>query len=302
MTVSAASVDWIAVDWGTTACRAWAVSAEGAVLGSARSRLGMSTLEKAGFEGALKDLAGQWLGRDVPVIACGMVGSRQGWVEAPYAKVPCAPEQLSTVRAPTTDPALTVVVVGGIRQDQPADVMRGEETQISGYLAQNPGFDGVICLPGTHTKWAQISAGEIVSFRTAMTGEMFDLLANRSVLRHGVGDGWSDDAFADAIGDALSRPEALAAKLFSVRAEGLLKGLDPGAARARLSGLLIGAELASMRPYWLGQPIVIIGDAGLAGIYETALRLQGSAPVLAAVEETTLAGLARVYETLGENA
>ncbi len=295
------SVDWVAVDWGTSACRAWAMSAGGEVLGSVRSDLGMSTLERAAFEGALQDLVGSWLNRDVPVMACGMVGSRQGWVEAPYATVPCRPDQFTTVRAPTSDPSQTVVVVGGIRQDRPADVMRGEETQVSGYLAQDPGFDGVICLPGTHTKWAQISAGEIVSFRTAMTGEMFDLLASRSVLRHSVGERWDEDAFATAIGDALSRPEALAAKLFSVRAEGLLNGLSGAAARARLSGLLIGAELASMRPYWLGQPIVIIGDAGLAKVYEAALKLQGSAPILACAERSTIAGLARVYETLGEN-
>ena len=276
------------------------MSSAGDVLGWRRSDLGMSTLERTDFEAALTDLAGEWLGADIPVVACGMVGSRQGWVEAPYAPIPCLPDQFTTVRAPTSDPTLSVTVVGGIRQDRPADVMRGEETQIAGYLARDPGFDGVICLPGTHTKWAQISAGEIVSFRTAMTGEMFDLLAHRSVLRHSVGEGWDNDAFATAVGDALTRPEALAAKLFSVRAESLLNGMNAGVARARLSGLLIGAELASMRPYWLGQPIAIVGDADLARVYDAALRLQGADPLVASADEATLAGLARIYENLGE--
>ena len=262
----------------------------------------MAALERSGFEGALCELAGDWMAPGVPVVACGMVGSRQGWVEAPYVPVPCTPDQFTSVRATTKDPTLSVTVIGGIRQDRPADVMRGEETQISGFLALHPGFDGVICLPGTHTKWAQISAGEIVSFRTAMTGEMFDLLSNRSVLRHGLGDGWSEDAFETAIGDALSRPEALAAKLFTVRAEGLLNGLDPSEARAHLSGLLIGAELASMRPYWLGQPIAIVGEEGIARIYAAALRLQGASPMVAADDEITRAGLACIREKLAETA
>ena len=105
------------------------------------------------------------------------------------------------------------------------------------------------CLPGTHTKWVQVSAGEVVSFRTCMTGEMFALLSERSVLRHSVAaEGLEEDAFEDALMATLARPEALAAGLFGLRAEGLLEGTAPGALRSRLSGLLIGAELAATRP------------------------------------------------------
>ena len=123
--------------------------------------------------------------------------------------------------APSTDPRLDVRVIPGLKQTSPADVMRGEETQIAGYLAGNPGFDGVLCLPGTHSKWVQVSAGEVVSFRTFMTGEMFALLARTSVLRLTVGEGWHDAAFADAVADSMARPEALSQRLFSIRAEGL---------------------------------------------------------------------------------
>ena len=90
------------------------------------------------------------------------------------------------------DPRLTVPVIGGPAPDKPADVMRGEETQIAGFFFENQGFDGVLCLPGTHSKWVQISAGEIVSFRTFMTGEIFALLADRSVLRHTLDQEWDD--------------------------------------------------------------------------------------------------------------
>ena len=105
-----------------------------------------------------------------------------------------------------------MAVLPGLSQARPADVMRGEETQIAGLLAADPGFDGVACLPGTHTKWARVSAGEVVSFRTCMTGELFALLSERSVLRHAVGgEGFEEAAFAEALSDAIARPEALAA-------------------------------------------------------------------------------------------
>ncbi|OZA06724.1 MAG: 2-keto-3-deoxy-galactonokinase, partial [Rhodobacterales bacterium 17-64-5] len=242
---------WIAVDWGTSNLRAWAMDARGQVLAEAASEDGMGKLAKAEFEPALLRLIGGWLGEGpMPIIACGMVGSRQGWCEAPYRSVPCPPlDPLAQVAVPTTDPRLAMRIAPGLRQTTPADVMRGEETQIAGALSLIPDYDGVLCLPGTHSKWAQISAGEVVSFQTFMTGEMFALLSETSVLRHGMeGDGWDDAAFDSAVGDALSRPERLAARLFALRAEGLIADLAPAAARARLSGLLIGAELAAARP------------------------------------------------------
>ncbi|WP_299623747.1 2-dehydro-3-deoxygalactonokinase [uncultured Tateyamaria sp.] len=297
-----AGVAWVAVDWGTSHLRAWLMDARGAIVDARASGHGMGVLEPAGFEPALVDLCGDVL--PVPVLACGMVGSRQGWAEAPYTAVPCAPPGADAASfAPVKMPGLSVRILPGVKQVRPADVMRGEETQIAGYLAMNPGFDGVICLPGTHTKWAHISAGEIVSFRTAMTGEMFALLSKQSVLRHSVGGGWHEASFDAGVDQAISRPEALAASLFSLRAEGLLDGLDPDAARARLSGLLIGAELASMRPYWLGQQVAIIGADALSAAYAKALKTQGVPVAEARAEEMTLAGLTAAYtELYGEAA
>ncbi|MEO0767695.1 MAG: 2-dehydro-3-deoxygalactonokinase, partial [Pseudomonadota bacterium] len=149
--------------------------------------------------------------------------------------------------------------------------------------------------PGTHTKWVHISAGEIVSFRTAMTGEMFALLSTQSVLRHSMGTGWDAASFASGVSQALSRPEGLAASLFSLRAEGLLDGLNPDAARARLSGLLIGAELAAMRPYWLGQQVALIGAESLSRAYADALAMQSVPCHSAGVEDMTLAGLTAAW-------
>ncbi|EAQ05413.1 2-dehydro-3-deoxygalactonokinase [Yoonia vestfoldensis] len=290
---------WIGVDWGTSHVRAWAISASGTLLAQASSDRGMGRLDRAGFEPALLALVGPWLHGPTPVIACGMVGSRQGWVEAPYAATPCAPLGGPLAPACSDDPRLAVHVIPGIKQLHPADVMRGEETQIAGYLAQNKGWDGVICLPGTHTKWVHVSAGEIVSFQTFMTGELFATLTTQTVLRHSIAtDGWDDAAFDTGLADAYGRPEKLAGRLFSLRAEGLLHDLPGATARARLSGLLIGAELAAAKPYWLGQQIAVIGAGALARLYVTALAQHGAPATQVNAEAATLAGLTAAYRQL----
>lgn len=292
------TADWIAVDWGTSNLRAYAMRGE-TCLTEASSDEGMGQLARDAFEGALLRLIGPWLaaGRVTPVIACGMVGSRQGWREAPYRAVPCAPTEAGALmEVPTLDARISVWLVPGLKQVSPPDVMRGEETQIAGALALMPGFDGVICLPGTHSKWTQVSAGEAVSFQTYMTGEMFSLLSRQSVLRHGMaGDGWDDEAYDNAVSDALSRPEKIGARLFALRAEGLLADLPPGSARAKLSGLLIGLELAGARPYWLGQQVAIIGAEALSASYARALQAQGVPVRLLSARDTVLAGLTAAW-------
>jgi 2-dehydro-3-deoxygalactonokinase len=196
---------------------------------------------------------------------------------------------------------MTVRIAPGLSQVSPADVMRGEETQIAGALTLHPGFDGTFCLPGTHSKWAQVSAGEVVSFQTFMTGELFSLLSTQSVLRHGMAEPGTDDAaFDQGLADGLARPERLAALMFRLRAEGLLQGLTPQAARSRLSGLLIGAELAAARPYWLGTRVMLVGAPALCALYARALSLQGLTAATLSVESCTLAGLAQAARNLGK--
>ncbi|MFN4153923.1 MAG: 2-dehydro-3-deoxygalactonokinase [Paracoccaceae bacterium] len=292
--------DWIAVDWGTSNLRAWAMGPEG-ILASAASDDGMGRLARDQFEPALLALIAPWLGAGVvPVIVCGMAGSRQGWFEAPYRVVPCTPlDRAGLVRVPVVDARIAVHIAPGLKQTRPADVMRGEETQIAGALALHPGFDGVMCLPGTHSKWAQISAGEVVSFQTFMTGELFALLSEQSVLRHGMaGKGWDDAAFDSGLSDALSRPDRIGAQLFTLRAEGLIADLPPESARARLSGLLIGVELAAAKPYWLGQPVTLIGTEALCHSYARALSAQGVTARILPDTECTLAGLASLARQL----
>jgi 2-dehydro-3-deoxygalactonokinase len=287
--------DWIAVDWGTTNLRAFAMGPEG-IRAEAMSEDGMGRLTPSDFEPALIQLIEPWLGPGVtPVLACGMVGSRQGWCEAPYRATPCTPMDVGQmVRVPVRDPRITVQIVPGLKQVKPADVMRGEETQIAGALALDPAFDGVMCLPGTHSKWVQISAGEVVSFQTYLTGEMFALLSTQSALRHGMAaTGWDEDAFDLGVANGMARPERLAAHLFRLRAEGLIADLGPDAARAQLSGLLIGAELAAARPYWLGARVVLVGSPALTALYARALAAMGAPSQTLPAKDCTIAGLAR---------
>ncbi|MEE4189193.1 MAG: 2-dehydro-3-deoxygalactonokinase, partial [Roseobacter sp.] len=134
--------DWFAVDWGTSNLRAYAM--QGArMMAHTASTSGMSSLTPDGYHQALEALLAQWDAPDIPVIACGMVGSRQGWVEAPYRTVPCMPLADHLARVPNSG-RRAVFVVPGLSQGTPPDVMRGEETQIAGFLALNPGWDGVL--------------------------------------------------------------------------------------------------------------------------------------------------------------
>ena len=297
MSGSATYADWIAVDWGTTHLRAWAIGPDGTVRAKAASDAGMGRLARDGFEPALLDLVEDWLGSGpTPILACGMVGARQGWQEAPYVAVPSKPAELVPMRVTAAmDRRLAVWIVPGLSQAGPPDVMRGEETQIAGFLATEPGFDGILCLPGTHTKWVHLSAGEVVSFQTVMTGELFDLLSRQSVLRHTVGGETLDPgAFAEAVSDTLSRPERLAQRLFSIRADATLNGTSAPVSRARLSGTLIGAELAATRAYWLGQQVVVAGAPALADLYARALAAQGVPARARDAGPLTLAGLAHI--------
>ncbi|WBU62073.1 2-dehydro-3-deoxygalactonokinase [Paracoccus albus] len=285
------NIDWIAADWGTSNLRIWAMSGD-AVIEARGSDRGMSAMSGPDdFAAELERLTEGWPA--VPVVACGMVGARQGWTEVPYSAVPC-----------TATPALTpvagdpggrpVLIAAGVMQADPPDVMRGEETQIAGILAAKPDFDGVICLPGTHTKWARISAGEICHFQTVMTGEIFSLLSRQSVLRHslnGAAGQAGSAAFADAVSTALSQPHQAWARLFRLRAAGLIGPGDPAEVHARLSGTLIGLDLGAARPYWLGEQVLIIGAPYLAELYSTALQQQGAAPVVGDADTTTRAGL-----------
>jgi 2-dehydro-3-deoxygalactonokinase len=297
-----APATWLAADWGTSRLRLWALDAQDVLIGERSSDNGMGQLKPEQFEAALLELAEPFLAADrvTDVLICGMAGARQGWIEAPYLDVPGSAVGAEPVPAPTTDPRLRVRILPGLCQRDPADVMRGEETQLAGFAAQNPGYSGAVCLPGTHTKWVRMAGEQVQAFRTLMTGETFALLGAQSILRHSLDDNWDDDAFGKAVLEALQQPEQLIASLFSIRAASLLTNPTPGSARARLSGLLIGAELAGTRDYWQGATVTLIGADQLVNLYTIALRHCGATAMQADGAGLALAGLKAAHQQLRE--
>lgn len=299
------TADWIAVDWGTTNVRAWAIGADGSVLAQTETTAGMGTLAPEDFEPVLISMIDGWLetGRRTLVQACGMIGARQGWTEAAYRPVPCDPLGVDTMTiAPCLDPRIDVRIVPGLSQSYPPDVIRGEETQIAGVLAKRDLRDGVVCLPGTHTKWVRLEAGAVAVFTTAMTGELFALLEQQSVLRHSVEDGWDSGAFEAGVAEILDDPGALAIRLFGLRAASLLRGMDGAAGRSRLSGLLIGSELSAVRDLMSLNDVSVVGADPLASHYRIAIRAAGGRAETLSGPEITLAGLRLAQAMLKETA
>ena len=301
------ALDWIAADWGTSSLRVWAISADGSVLGKASSDKGMGKIGKCDYEPALLDLVGEWIEGmtgTIPVIVCGMAGARQGWTEAAYRTVPCAPvsgEELTRVE--TADKRLSVSIVPGLCQMKPEDVMRGEETQLAGLLAGNIAENAAICLPGTHSKWVSLEGGSVARFSSVMTGELFALIGGQSILRHSIGgttDREPGSTFLNAANQALADPASLTASLFSIRARSLLAEASPEDGSDTLSGLLIGTEIAACRPFWEGRPVHLIGAGPLVARYAAALQQAGVEAIVEDGSGLTLAGLAQVRAGMKE--
>lgn len=295
---------WIAVDWGTTHCRAYAMDENDQVVEERESDDGMASLRRDDFEAALLRLTSDWLEKSsrTRIIASGMVGARQGWQEVAYSTVPFGSSQLTAVSVEhIKDSRLDMHIVAGVCQETPADVMRGEETQVAGLLRSTDMTDGVICLPGTHAKWCVVSQGLLESFQTFMTGEWYSLLAGHSVLRHDVSeDDWSDEVFKSAVTDGFTQPGQLSALAFNIRARNLVHG-DESSPAARLSGLLLGAELFATRALWETVTIDLIGNSRLMDHYAHALAQLGGRCRRHNARDCTLSGLTAVYHALNAN-
>ncbi|WP_272858955.1 2-dehydro-3-deoxygalactonokinase [Paracoccus stylophorae] len=288
------AADWIAADWDAGTLRLWAMRGD-QVVDSRASDDGTDGLAGDDFAAVLTRMTEGWA--DAPVVACGTVGAADG-----LARIACASVPATVDPRPVQVPGRRVWIVGGLTQADPPDLMQGDETRIAGLLAARPQFDGTLCLPGAQTRWARISASEVVSFQTFLTGEMFDLLSRQSVLRHAVGTPGDIDAFDAAVSDALSQPHRAYGRLFQLHARAQLGGLQPETAGATLSGTLIGWELAGARPYWLGQEVCVIGAPARTAPYARALAQQGVTCTEGDGTAATLAGLGRAFRAIADAA
>lgn len=296
---------WIAVDWGTTNLRAWAVGPRGQTLARVDDAPGMNAAAGGNYEAALLQVIGDWLQPDgkTQIVACGMIGARQGWVEAPYVDAPMSLTDLAkhALRPETSDARLDVLILPGVaqRDEDAPDVMRGEETQLLGIAALHSPRS-TICLPGTHSKWAKVDGSRLESFTTYMTGEIYGLLADVSVLRFSVRDGGEDrEVFLEAVKRGVERPHRLLSDVFRVRAADLLHDAGPSRSRARLSGLLIGSEIGSvLQEQKPDEPVVLVGHDRLGNLYASALRSQGFEVEVIGAEDAVLAGLREARQVL----
>jgi len=267
-----------AVDWGSTNLRIRVLDLHGHLLGKFESDEGLIQLTDRNFERTLeRHLEDLGAGKSLPVVICGMAGSRQGWREVPYLEIPAGLADIPGAALRVDGTARPIHILPGLSQRRPsADVMRGEETQLLG-LSEEREIDGVVCIPGTHSKWVRMQSGRIESFSTFMTGEVFSLLRKHSLLRFSVTDNdtqlFSRAAFSTAVTDIFETPAKFGEALFAIRGEGLLNDLQPEDATARLSGLCIGLELAGARPFLQSGTVELVASGVHAELYGQALKI-----------------------------
>ncbi|CAO3437104.1 2-dehydro-3-deoxygalactonokinase [Azospirillum doebereinerae] len=311
----------IALDWGTSSLRGFLMDGGGTVLEQRANAHGIQNLPQPGlpgFEQAFADLCGDWLSANagIPVVAGGMVGSAQGWAEAPYVACPADTSTLAA-HAITVGSAsgTSVLIAPGVTYDPPdapPDILRGEEIQIAGVLADRPDWarDACMVLPGTHSKWVRISEGRMTRFATYMTGEVFAVLTKHSILGRlmpadaeaptATGAAARDAAFADGVRAAQAGgPGDLTHQIFAARTLGITRRMAPELLKDYLSGLLIGHEMVSglarmggdlIDKDGTGRPLLLIGDGALCRRYVQGLGLLGIEPT-ARLENTAPKGL-----------
>lgn len=295
----------IVVDWGTTSLRANLVSVSGKALGDIETPHGVSTLKPGEHEAALMSALAPWLDAHgaLPVAALGMITSRNGWVEVPYVPCPAGPAELArgTVRA-TLPNGSELVFLPGLndhsRQPFP-DVMRGEETQIVGH-----GLDrhATVIIPGTHSKWARVQGGQIHSFQTFVTGEIFALLLNHSFIARGATQPPVEDPEAYRWGlDEAKKSGAMLSLLFSARTGGLAGRLSPEQLRSYVNGMVIGQEFRQAQDagwYSPGETATIVGNDGLNDLYRAAAQVFDLTITMGADDVLTRGALEVLQHTL----
>jgi 2-dehydro-3-deoxygalactonokinase len=288
---------FIAVDWGTTNRRGYLIEPGGRMTDEMEDDRGILAVGHHGFDAAVAELKGR-LG-ERPLLMAGMIGSNRGWVEAPYVPCPAGlPELAQNLKWVVKD---RIAIVPGVSflGDGRADVMRGEEVQILGAYGEGlVPASATVCHPGTHNKWIRLEDGRITSFRTIMTGELFSLLKEHSILADLLAaPAEADEAFEAGVRHCLTYPD-LPAELFSVRARVLLGQAPRESAASYTSGILIGTDVRIGLATAPAGEIVVMGRPELTRLYAAALRVAGRASREVDGEEAFLAGCRHLAELI----
>ncbi|MFC0338404.1 2-keto-3-deoxygalactonate kinase [Kushneria avicenniae] len=286
------SAHLIALDWGTSSLRAWLLDGHGQILDSRHEPWGILHTPERDFARAYQTVVGEWRHAhpDLPALACGMIGSRGGWQEVPYVAAPADAGAIASGLIEIETGIDRLALVPGVMQHSDAatgalpNVMRGEETQLIGVMARQPALsqNSLLVMPGTHSKWARVERERLVGFTTHMTGELYAVLREHSILgrpAHECQENASEAASLEAFDEGLANARAagsagLSGQLFSVRSRVLADELSPAASLAYLSGLLIGEEVRSATATLSGTSrpsLALIGDDALCQRYSRAL-------------------------------
>lgn len=275
----------IALDWGTTSLRGYLLGEDGEVMQRRHAERGILKVANGAFAQSYLEFCAGWVEQhgDLPAIACGMIGSKQGWKEAPYVAAPASVRQLQAALTRVDIPGRTPLhIVPGVScRDQQGlpDVMRGEETQLFGALGGAGGAARSYVLPGTHSKWAVAGPSGIERFSTFMTGEVFAVLRAHSILGRLMPEGGvvaAGDGFKRGVLASLQGGAGLLRRLFSARTLGLFDEIPAAELASYLSGLLIGEEIFSARAAGVLEgtgTVGIIADRALAEFYSIALSM-----------------------------
>jgi 2-dehydro-3-deoxygalactonokinase len=271
----------IGVDWGTTSFRAFRIARDGTIRDRRTALRGLLNVPDNRFADTLREEVGPWLaaGED-HVLLSGMIGSRQGWKEAPYAPCPAGIPEVAAALVPIEFDWGQVKLVPGLSSVDEAgvaEVMRGEETQVFGVL-EAMGGGGLACLPGTHSKWVRVEDGRIVGFTTHMTGEAFGALRGHTILGRMMREGPTDGAPFDAGVRRAGEPGGLLHHIFGARSQVLAGELAETDAAAYLSGILIGHEVRAALAGRHGEVVHVIGAPELTMLYARAISAQGGYP------------------------
>ena len=284
-------IDWIAIDWGTTNFRAWFIKNDKVLKEVVKSN-GIKNIPNKNFEDTLiKNLnIPKNISSKIKIISCGMIGSKQGWLNSGYEKN-LHLKKNNLVKVKTKNKYLDFYIVKGLSQNNPYDVIRGEETQVLGYLQNNKNFSGIICLPGTHSKWIKISNGKIIKFKTYMTGELFEIISNNSILSHSITDKKINiKVFKNSVLLSQKKNFNFFDNLFEFRSRTLLskKKYYP---KSELIAYLIGNEIKSNINNTKDTKVIIIGSKYNSKLYSQAMQVLKIKNTIVDSKDITIAGL-----------
>lgn len=302
---------FIAGDWGTSNLRLYLCTIEdGHSLTLLDTRFGPGISEaNSDFSEVFFNLAQDWIDQHgaIPVILSGMVGSNIGWKEAPYLTCPVKAEEIAAGRVSFEAGGLEFSILAGLRTTNPLglpDVMRGEELQVLGWLQNHDHHaqaQRLFALPGTHNKWALIKDGELRTFITAFTGELFALLRNNSILIADNSDPtFSKNAFMQGVRTIETLGKAhLLHSLFSVRSHQVIGEMSAADSLSYLSGLITAADVfGAVELFKEVNHITVIGEPRLAMHYKLVLEHLGQDATCSDPEHIAVAGYAAIYRVL----